>query len=607
LQKSLSFYTDVTKSKAGKMLRSEKFFLGQCFVCLLILCSLFSFVPQARAGYVEIPEFLCELGLNFYKQGRYDEALMEFKKALMADPDYAPAYKYIQMVEQMKKQGAIRKRRPAYKVGEYGIPDSSLFLEKGQIFDYYDGQRQLIMERQLRAVGGQPLSQMEEPIYPAGLEPFAQELVTPQVFTLDETLLAVKQPLEIEQGKAIVLRGVNIRRFLVTNEDVIAVERLSPDELLITGRDIGFSYLHVWDQRGRWTVELQGIFPRSELPTYEETLLIETERTRNFKLRYTLDWSLFESGSSLDTLQRNTYSWSHGLSLTGGTPYGDIDALVRIRKFQEDADLTYLTFGLTNGRFHQFEGFSLRGADYTLPFANMALGAPVLRGVKFSSPAFNNKFEYTTFWGREGGGRFGNLSPGLAETRHSFLNGFHFNINPYPWQNYKFLLVHGWGRDRAADLTHYAYDFMTSWIFKPWRIEGEVAHDAENIAYLTKTQFNVKRFTLNTAFRDIPVLFNSITGRAWRAGEFGGTVIADYRPTEKLSTSAVIDVYRDRAFPADDNPERYNEDLTWDLFYYQNLDTTYNAGYTFQNYLGTLSQTRGQTLNLGVSRNLGFH
>jgi tetratricopeptide (TPR) repeat protein len=590
-------------------LKSERFFLRQFFAGLLILGLLMAFTPHhAQAVYVEMPEFLCELGVNFYKQGRYDEALMEFRKALLADPNYAPAFRYIQMVEQMKKQGTIRKQETVYSFGEYGVPESTLFLEKGQAFGYFDQQRDLLMERQLRTLGSQVLAPEGAPVAEKSAPPRmgSEKLFVPGVLALDESLQAIEQPVEIEQGKAIIFKGINIRRFLVTNSDVVYAEKISPDELLVTGKDIGFTFLHIWDVAGRWTVELAGIFPKLEEPSYEEMMLIDVERARNFKLRYTLDWASFESGRTIDSLRRTNYSWSHGLGLSGGTPYGDINSWARIRSSQENTDLSYLTFSLINGKFRQFEGFTLRGADYSLPFGNMALGSPTLRGVMFTSPVFNKKLEYTTFWGREGGGRYGDLSPSLAETRHSFLNGFHFNINPNPLQNYKFSLLHAWGRDAPADTNHYAYDFMAAWNLNHWRIDGEVAHDAENIASLAKVQYIGKRFSLNTAFRDIPVEFNSITGRAWRAGELGGTMVMNYRPTEKLSTSTSLNVYKDRAFPAEDNPDRFNEDLNWDLSYYRDPATTFTAGYTFQNYLGTLSQTRGQTLNLGVIRNFSL-
>jgi tetratricopeptide (TPR) repeat protein len=577
--------------KMRKIFEKEKIFLRRFFASLLFLSLCISFLPLAQAAYTEVPEFLCELGLNFYKQGRYEEALMEFNKALLADPNYAPAFRYIQMVEQMKKQTTFARRGPVYRPGK-------------ELFGYPERRREVMMENQLRTLQGEPLAQRVMPLYEPETEQevLAQEAVAPEEFILDESFLALKQPLEIEQGKAIVLRGRSISRFLVTNTDVISAQKLSPDELLLTGRDIGFTYLHVWDEQGRWTVELHGVFPKPEGPSYEDMMLIDTGRARNFKLRYSLDWNSFESGRRIDSLRRTGYSWSHGLGLSGGTPYGDISSWARVRKFQENTDLTYLTFSLTNGQFRQFKGFTLRGADYSLPFANMASGSPVLRGAMFTAPAFNNKFEYSLFWGREGGGRYGDLSPSLAENKDFFLNGFHFNINPFPSQNYKFSLLHGWGSDAPLDSNHFAYDFQNTWIFNPWRIGGEVAHDAENIASLATARYTGKRFTLNLGFKDIPVEFNSITGRSWRAGEIGGTLMTYLRPTDKVSIATTLEVYRDRAFPAEDNPRRFNEDLTWDLTYYRDPATTFTTGYTFQNYLGTLSQTRGQTLNLGLTR-----
>lgn len=53
--------------------------------------------------YTQMPEFLCEIGIKFYQQGRYDEALYEFKKALLVQPAYEPALKYIQMIQERKR------------------------------------------------------------------------------------------------------------------------------------------------------------------------------------------------------------------------------------------------------------------------------------------------------------------------------------------------------------------------------------------------------------------------------------------------------------------------------------------------------------------------
>ena len=42
--------------------------------------------------------YLCEIGVTFYKQGRYEEALTEFKKALLVEPNNKTAKKYINSI-----------------------------------------------------------------------------------------------------------------------------------------------------------------------------------------------------------------------------------------------------------------------------------------------------------------------------------------------------------------------------------------------------------------------------------------------------------------------------------------------------------------------------
>ena len=56
----------------------------------------FAFIPlePASAG-TEIVEYLCEFGKSFYQVGRYDEALTEFKKVLLLDPNNKTAQEYI--------------------------------------------------------------------------------------------------------------------------------------------------------------------------------------------------------------------------------------------------------------------------------------------------------------------------------------------------------------------------------------------------------------------------------------------------------------------------------------------------------------------------------
>ncbi|MCM8795777.1 MAG: pilus assembly protein N-terminal domain-containing protein [Candidatus Omnitrophica bacterium] len=559
-------------------------------VTLLLLSSLVNSLYASQ-----IPAYLCEIGLEFYQEGRYDEALEHFKRALIVQPNYAPALKYIQMIQELlisgeEKAGVIPSDfKPATPTPLGAIKEA---------LDLIELQREMMQERQRvtpTLISPAPkIIKKKKPVTPA------------RVLTLDESLSKIPQPIDIEQGKCIILLGKNIQRFLVTQPNIITVEKKGSDELLVTGKDIGYTYLHVWDDHGRWTTEWLGIFPQPEGPTYEELMRREEERARNFKLGYTLDWSSYETGRRIDELNRGFYFWSHGLNLTGPTPYGDVDSSASIRVDKQDTDLTYFTLGLTDGQLGTFKGFALRGFDFSPNFSNLVFPGATIRGVMLYSPAFDNKLTYTTFWGREGGGRYGNLSPGLAKTKNSFLEGINLNYSPTSKQNYKFSALHGYGRDRENYLNHYGYDLMGTWNFDQWGTGYEIAFDSETFAHLLTAHFTPPKLNFRTELRNIDKNFLSMTASGWRQGERGGIFNLNYTPTEKISMGVGLDVYQDRLYPAEDNDNRLNEDFNWNVTYRVDPKTSFGLNYTLQNELGRLSQYRYQSQGLNISRTFHF-
>ena len=56
--------------------------------------------------------YLCDMGLTYYKQGRYDEALSEFNKVLTIDPNNKEAKRYINDI--FKKQNPPQAQENAY-------------------------------------------------------------------------------------------------------------------------------------------------------------------------------------------------------------------------------------------------------------------------------------------------------------------------------------------------------------------------------------------------------------------------------------------------------------------------------------------------------------
>ncbi len=574
-------------------------------VSLIILCCSFflSFFHPALFAYSQMPEFICELGIKAYQQGNYELAKHEFKKALLIKPDYEPALRYLQMIEQLEappQEGEEQELLPPSFEPSKSTPEAAL----SESMDLIELQREVISERR---------AYKKTEYVPPGeaRKEIAKEAALPKIIGLDDSLSASIQPIEIEQGRTIIVTGKNIRKFLVTQEGVIIVEQdpANPDQLLVTGKNIGYTYLYAWDDNGRWETEFLTVLQRPEGPTYAELMRRAAEVAHNFKLRYTMDWSSYETGNGIPNWERTTYSWAHRLNLTGETPYGNLDAAVNFRKqYGSVTSLTYGTIGLTDGQLGNFKDFSLRGLDYTPSFSNLSFPGATLRGGMLDSPAFNNKLSYTLLWGREGGGRYGDLSPALSKPRDSYLAGFNLSYLPTLNQNYKVSLVRGYGtyRKEFDNLKDYSYDMYGSWNYKPWDFNYELAYDTQHLAELFRAIYSQPKLKFSMEMRDVDKDFSTILGYGWARGELGWLFNLDYTPTEKLNLTGSMDIYKDRLFPAEDKPTRLNEDFNFDLNYQADELTSAAFRYTLQNDLGTISQRRYQSPGIYISRRIRF-
>lgn len=627
--------------------------LRKIIIWLIIFCFLASYDAPVYA-YTLIPEYLCEMGLKLYRQGYINDALQEFNKALIANPNYKPAQQYIRMIQDkltseevvparpqpLPMPEALLLPKPLPKTVEHPLPKPQPLpllkpkevpppkpkelplpkplprvmpkIEEKKIITPQPmpsaEERERAIEKAMSGLIPKQPKVMPKPIptptvsaAPA-FKKEKMELTVPQVLILDESIKELTTALEIEQGKSIVISGHNIQRFLLTQVNVLSVERRGSDELLVTARDFGYTYLHIWDENGRWTLEFLTVPVKPEGPTYEDILRRSEERVNTFKLRYNMDWNSFYT--SLDgkskNLKRTSYSYGHYLYLSGTTPYGDLDSSVSVRKLKTSTDLTYLTFGLTKGKIGPFEDFTLRGIDFSPSITNLEFTSPTLRGVMLQSPAFNKTIDYTLFWGREGGGRFGGLSPGLSKTKHSFLTGLKADYLYRKNQKYGFSAFHGWGRDRPGSLNRYGYDSYADWDLGKWGLRYEAGYDSENLAHLFTTKYEIPKLKFTEEIRNIDKKFITMTGTGWRVGELGSLSSLFYQPIESLGIESRLDVFRDRLFPNPGNPDRWNTDFRTDVDWRLDSLTSLRSDYSFFNDLGRVSAFRSHNAGLGL-------
>ena len=575
-------------------------------LCLFLLIAFFNAQNYPLYAYSAIPQFLCEYAIQLYQQGKYDDALHEFNKALLIEEDYAPALKYIELIERIKKGGALQIDKSKIPSMKKPLPAETLktpspLTPLPQVTIKKEGKKkEALIEKEL--------AQFEKSIVPSvpkaseiKLKDVAKkEAAKPSLLTLDAYLSSAAHPLEIPEGKSMILTGRNIQRFLVTEPEVISVDQKSPDELLVTGKRVGVSELHVWDDRGRSTVELLGVLPEVEGETYEEAKLREIEQAGNFKVSYAVDWSSLEAGRRVETFKRTSYSLSHVFGLRGDTPYGAFDSYTVLRRFKTSSEFTYYTVGLTNGQIGFLKGFDVRGFDFYPGVSSLAASNVSLRGILFKTSMFNKKLDYSVYQGRENGGT--NISPDLFRKNDIFLEGVNLSFSPTKKQNYKLSIAHGWGHDRQADLNPYAYDLTSTWRLNDiWGLGYEIANNTERFAHILKATYNQSNLVASAQFRDIDKNFTNVRGNVGQQGEQGGLFDVSYSPTEKLGMTTSLDVYRDTINPALDNDTRLNEDLRWGTNYQINPLTYATLSYNLQNQLGRVSQFRYQNAGIGIT------
>jgi hypothetical protein len=575
-------------------------------------------VTEAPAYFSQLPDYICEIGMNHYRKGHYKQALEEFKRALLAEPDYLPARKYIEMTE--RTLAGIPEEVPGQEAPEEFFPEEAI-RSKGtetimpgeaktmdEYLDMVELQREMISERE-KAEQIIPLTE-EGLVVPAGPilaqlapAPVIKRTFAPKELFLDESLAQLRQPLEIEQGESVLIRGVNIQRFLVTQPNVLDVERKDTDTILATGKDLGYTFLHAWDNSGRWTIEFMTVPPRPLGPTLEEELRQAEESARNFKLRYIMDWSDFQTGRNWGSLNDTSSSWMHSLTFFGETPYGSFDSSLSATTYEDGTtELSYTTVGLTQGKIGNFQDFNLRFLDFDPALSNLILWGGNLRGVMLNSPAFDQKLDYTVFYGQEGGGLYGGYTPGFTTQTDSYLAGVDVNLYPAPKQKYGFSVVSGWGDERLLELNDYGYDADFSYDFSKGNLSGDVAFDSEKFAYLLNSTYAIPTLTLTSEFRNIDKNFQTMSGLGSRAGELGMLANLFYTPREDLSVDARMDIYKDRLFPNPKDPDAWNQDVGAGMSLQTDPSSTWRIDYTLQNDLGKVGAVRNQNAGIGLNK-----
>lgn len=557
-----------------------------------------SYPQLPSAGYFQTYDYFLELGQQAFDQGNYNQALYYFERAYIILPS-----------QDILSRINLTKRFKEGRIEDIVYSEQEVIRE--EVLDRFDrksSKRKKAINKALDSFAQKPaliekISSPKDEVIP---EETKTSVRTTGEFLLTDEIWATQPDtsIEIDFNSQVNIKGRNIKRFLVVNPIFLEVERIDRDTIKVSTKKIGTTFLHLWDDRGRWTFTANITLPASVVAAMAKQEALE-EVSEPFRLGYVSDWVSYSTGQSLDSVERETLRFEQEVSIEGDTPYGEFDSSVRSIKFQEDEDITGYTVGLTNGRIGNFEDFNIRGFDFYKSLSALTLTGEGLQGALLEAKAFkDNIIGYDVLWGRERL-EIGYLSPGLIEQPDAYIQGAKVTLFPEKDNNYSFNFAQGYGDDRDVYLKNNVFSFQTENILGPFRLSSEIASDEENYAALAGLKFRHNDFDLNLQLRDIHEDFTTISGWPTGRGEIGGLTNVSWS-TPKFLIYSNLDVYKDRYLPNPDNPDKLNLDLNSSLSWFIDNDSRLRTSLRYLNAPGIISPHRDFQMSNTYSRRFPF-
>jgi hypothetical protein len=525
---------------------------------IVIFIALFIFLRVASASCEQLPrsfELYLELGKKALQQNDYERAKVYFRQAHLVYPASSVPVEYLAIIDKKMAENPPAKSP---------VPSSEEMLPatEGEEYEWRGTARETLREEKQTRQQKKETSSGEQTKNAVLNVPPTDNDHQEQLIRLDDELWAM-QPnmlLTLELGQSVVLEGDRIERFLIVTEGFIRVERLGPNQIRINGDLRGSTFLHVWDSRGRWTFNVDVIFPlrltKGSEKIGEE---IVQEGYKPFRFSYTNNFSQFYEGEQLGKMTRRSLIFSQWLTLAGETPYGFADTWVSFYKFDEGIKASNYSVGLNKGHWGPFNDFSIRGFDAYKRFSDFSLPGRYFRGIVFDSYAFHRRMKYTLLRSQDRAA-FYNITPGVIEDRESYIEGGQIILLPDNPNRMSFNYARGYGGERPSELKERVYSIETVNKTRKWDINSELGFDEEDFAKRLRTVKRSKYSEFDWAFRDIDKNFTTITGSPPGRGEIGSLFNYNWARAGRSFTS-YLDLYQDREQRNPDKSEYVNYDL----------------------------------------------
>ncbi|NQU18801.1 hypothetical protein HQ550_01445, partial [bacterium] len=548
-------------------------------------------------------DFLIQAGISFYDQGRVADAMSEFKKALIVNPNSIVAKEFLRQIE----------NQLFGKEEDMGV-SRALALEES--LDRAELKKELLKglssEEQEELLMKESIGLEKEFLLEAPTKPEAKPIILERTIILGDEIRATQPStlLEIEIDSSVLIKGDNIKRVLNTKSEKIKLTKQDPDNLLVTAVGIGKGIFHIWDNSGRWTFNFKGLQKRfiGAIQEEYERMVDPIGLSDPFKIIYSFNWSSFNSGRRIDETQRQSLSFNQSVAIRGETPYGLYDASINIRRLNKEYQLDNLTMGLTNGHVWDLEHINIRLFDYTSGLQGFKMPSADLRGFRINAPMFHNKLNYTAFWGGLPKGDYTHLPPGLGRTKEAYLEGIGLQYRLSNNAKYKLYYAHTYGSELSEPLfTDRAFGGGIFYKIGRLKFESEIANDDNaHISYTSSAALDLRKTKISLGFTEDDRDFASPFGGYPAGGSTSARFGINFYPTNDFSIRNSVTAKRDRAFYNPDDPKRpsytFDTEASWRLDPHTNIDLGYNRNDT----KGSISPALNQTRSIKLKKKLFF-